>query len=607
MNIPLFPVPVKAAFAGTCRDLSSAEWIVLPENAGFPLKKRMTELAHRLADSFLHVPCVCAGEPSAGEKLLVMERVSSVKPEGYRVRLGASGPIVLEANDDAGFFYGMQTALQLLKRPDRVPRCRIEDAPSMKERGYMLDVSRDKVPTMETLRSLVKSLSLLRYNSLQLYMEHTFAFAAHGPVWAGYTPFTSEEIMELDSFCREHFIELVPNLNSFGHLQKWLMHEEYDPLAEVKGGQVLRPGKASLEFMDRLYAEFLPNFTSRKVNIGCDETFDLGKGKSAALCRKKGVTQVYLDFLKKVADRAEKRGFSVEFWGDIILHQPDLIPELPRGITALEWGYEADHPFKRDTALFRKAGVDFLVCPGTSAWNSLLGRTDVMIGNIANAVFHGCRNHARGMLMTDWGDGGHHQYYPVSWPGIVMGGGAAWNAAAKDTSSLIPAGVAFAFAPETDGIRLGEFLLEAGRVYEDYSAKTFNGTAFTRAIFQFPGKQPSAFAWLKDITRADAEKAIRHTKDLMIRLRKNPFPHEPVVNAELENGLRMALLGSAVLLCAAGGPWDRAWWRKEVFRVFDSHERLWLARNRSGGLHHSSEVLRKLVDFDPVAWRSAGN
>ena len=211
----------------------------------------------------------------------------------------------------------------------------------MKERGYMLDVSRDKVPTMETIRSMVKSLALLRYNSLQLYMEHTFAFAAHEPVWAGYTPFTAEEIMELDSFCREHFIELVPNLNSFGHLQKWLIHEEYDHLAELRGGNVLRPCRESLEFMDRLYAEFLPNFTSRKVNIGCDETFDLGKGKSAALCRKKGETRVYLDFLKKVADRAEKRGFSVEFWGDIILHQPDLIGELPRGITALEWGYEA--------------------------------------------------------------------------------------------------------------------------------------------------------------------------------------------------------------------------------------------------------------------------
>ena len=602
MNTPLFPVPVKADFSRTGRDLTSVEWIVLPPDAGFPLKNRILELAKRLSGSFQHTLRVCAGEPSSASKLLVMTRHSSIAPEGYRIRLGTSGPIALEAGDDAGFFYGMQTVLQLLRDPARVSCCRIDDAPSMKERGYMLDVSRDKIPTMETMRSLVKSLSLLRYNSLQLYMEHTFAFAAHERVWSGYTPFTPEEIMELDAFCRDHFIELVPNLNSFGHLQKWLMHEEYDLLAEVKGGNVLRPCRAAVDFMDRLYAEFLPNFTSRKVNIGCDETAQLGKGKSAALCRKRGVTQVYLDFLTKLADRAEKRGFSVEFWGDIILHQPDLISKLPKGITALEWGYEADHPFRRDTALFRKAGVDFLVCPGTSAWLSLLGRTSNMIGNISNAMQYGCRNHARGMLMTDWGDGGHHQYYPVSWPGIVMGGGASWNAVSKETAERIPAGVAFAFAPETDGVRLGEFLLEAGNVYEDYVQKTSNGTPFARAMMFFPNARPEDFAWLKNITKSDAEKAIRHTKDLLACLRKKPFPHAPVVHAELENGLRMALLGHALLLRAAGGPFDQTWWRKETARAVDSHETLWLIRNRSGGLHHSSSVLRKLADFDPDAW-----
>ena len=602
MNIPLFPVPAKAEFLRSARDLSGAEWILLPSDAGFPLKKRILELARRLSGSFQHELRVCAGDPASNSKLLVMKRVPSVGPEGYRIRLGASGPVALEAKDDAGFFYGMQTVLQLLRLPKRVNCCRIEDAPSMKERGYMLDVSRDQVPTMETMYSLVKSLSLLRYNSLQLYMEHTFAFAGHERVWRGYTPFTSEEIMELDSFCRDHFIELVPNLNSFGHLQKWLMHEEYYPFAEVNGGNVLRPCKASVDFMDRLYAEFLPNFTSRKVNIGCDETHDLGRGKSAALCRKKGVTQVYLDFLKELAARAKKRGFAVEFWGDIILHQPELISKLPEGITALEWGYEVDHPFRRDTALFRKAGVDFLVCPGTSAWLSLLGRTDNMIGNISNAMLYGCRNHARGMLMTDWGDCGHHQYYPVRWPGIVMGGGAAWNAGSKETASLIPEGIAFAFAPETDGIRLGKILLEAGNVYLDYARRIGNSTPFARALLFFPNASLEAFPWLKDIPKSDPDKAIRHTMDLMDRLRRDPFPHVPLVNAELENALRMALLGHALLLRAAGGPLDRVWWRKETARVVDEHEKLWLARNRSGGLHHSSSVLRKLSEFDFDNW-----
>ena len=42
-------------------------------------------------------------------------------------------------------------------------------------RAYMLDISRDKVPTMSTLRLLVELLARFGYNQLQLYIEHTFA------------------------------------------------------------------------------------------------------------------------------------------------------------------------------------------------------------------------------------------------------------------------------------------------------------------------------------------------------------------------------------------------------------------------------------------------
>ena len=83
-----------------------------------------------------------------------------------------------------------------------------------------------------------------------------------------------------------------------------------------------------------------------------------------------------------------------------------------------------------------------------------------------------------------------------------MGGGASWNAKSEETAERIPAGVAFAFAPETDGVRLGEFLLEAGSVYEDYVQKTSNGTPFARAMMFFQNARPEDFPWLKNITKS---------------------------------------------------------------------------------------------------------
>ena len=614
----IFPIPQKIKFSGTYCDLSKKTWIILPENSGFPLKQRIMEAAKEIAGNFIRQPRVCAGHLSGTEILAVMRRNSSVAPEGYRLTVTKAASICIEASDDAGFFYGMQTACQLLEKPSECPCCEICDKPSLQERGYMLDVSRDKIPTMDTLKKIVKSLALLRYNSLQLYMEHTFSFANHERVWADYTPFTSEEIMELDEYCHDHFIELVPNLNSFGHLERWLCHSKYKSLAEcdppyihpanncpMQG--VLCPSKESLDFMDSLYAEFLPNFTSRKVNIGCDETVELGKGKSKKKCETKGTQRVYLDFLNQLAERAKAHGCSVEFWGDIIMQKPELIETLPQGIVALEWGYEADHPFEKDTLLFKQSGVDFLVCPGTSSWNTILGRTTNMIDNISNAIFYGCKNGAKGMLLTDWGDKGHHQYYPISWPGIAMGGGTSWNADTKATASELAYGISFAFSKGKEGVRLGEFIMKMGRVYDDFSVRVPNATAFGFIMTMYEelhySKDSSPSKNYKMMRCPEIKKAMIHTKKLLAELTHSPFIGFELENRELENALYMALASMMFLYRAVGGAWDKEEWKDIMHHVISQHEQLWLARNRSGGLYESSSYLRKFLKSNPLDWK----
>ena len=73
----------------------------------------------------------------------------------------------------------------------------------------MLDISRDKVPKMETLFGLVDDLSAWKVNHLQLYVEHTFAYRKHKAVWEHASPMTAEEFRLLDAYCRDRFIELM--------------------------------------------------------------------------------------------------------------------------------------------------------------------------------------------------------------------------------------------------------------------------------------------------------------------------------------------------------------------------------------------------------------
>jgi hypothetical protein len=75
----------------------------------------------------------------------------------------------------------------------------------------MLDISRNKIPTIETLKVIAQLLADLKYNHLELYIEgFSFAYPSFRRLWEGKeTPLTGDEIKELDAFCRSGFIDLV--------------------------------------------------------------------------------------------------------------------------------------------------------------------------------------------------------------------------------------------------------------------------------------------------------------------------------------------------------------------------------------------------------------
>ena len=220
------------------------------------------------------------------------------------------------------------TLRQLLRQYGRrLPCLKIRDWPDFPRRGVMLDISRGRVPKLETLLDLAEHLADFKINELQLYTEHTFAYRKYKSVWQSWGALTGEEIRKLDARCRELGIDLVPNQNSFGHLRYFLEHPRLKKLAEVSerptkdraAGRIRPPAsprlalriiRAPCPFCAGCTIELLPNFSSRFFNVGCDETWDLGRGQSKRLCEAKGKGRVYLDFLKKIhreVSRAARR------------------------------------------------------------------------------------------------------------------------------------------------------------------------------------------------------------------------------------------------------------------------------------------------------------
>lgn len=523
-----------------------------------------------------------------------------VHRQGYRLSITPAG-ITAAASGAAGAFYAKQTLRQLCRRfPSTLPCLEIEDHPDFLSRGVMLDISRDKVPTMSTLFAMVEQLAEWKINELQLYTEHTFAYSRHPRLWQDASPMTADEIRALDDYCGQRFIELVPNQNSFGHMERWLQHEEYRYLAEAPDGAQTPwgyrwPGPfslcptdpASLDLLRGLYAELLPNFTSKRFNVGCDETFDVGQGRSKTECERRGVTRVYLDFLARVNDLVRDQGRTMMFWGDIIVNKPELIAELPRDVIALEWGYEADHPFDRDGARFANASVPFYVCPGTSSWNSIAGRTDNALANLQSAAENGLKHGAIGYLNTDWGDNGHLQYLPISTPGFAAGAAFSWCLDANRGIDIVAALNQHAF-DDPAGV-LGRVAYDLGNVYRVCFKNNRNGSALFRVLVPPPSDaHPERSLTPPELDAADA--AIDAAAAPLRHSRSRRSDAALIVD-EFRNAA--AILHHAVDLARAklAGVNDETS-AQRAQDLASEHRRLWLARNRPGGLVDS---VRRLV------------
>lgn len=567
---------------------------------------------------------------------LVPDDLAGLPPsdEAYRLHLTASG-VEIAARRPVGWLRGAATLSDLLRlavrstpaRRVELPALRIEDWPAIAPRGLLLDVSRNRVPTAQELDRLLERMARCKLDHLQLYTEHTFAYAGHERVWRGWSPITPAEIRRLDARCRRVGIELVPNQNSFGHLHRWLVHEPYRRLAECPEG--LRhpfspdiepyglccedPG--SLELLEDLYDQLLPCFSSRRFHVGCDETLDLGRCRTRAAAEARGRGRLYLDFLHAIDRRVRARGCRSMIWGDMALEHPELVPELPPTTTAMVWGYEPDHRFDADAATFTRAGIDHWLCPGTLAWNSFVGRGPSARRNLTRAVTSALEGGAQGLLICDWGDHGHLQPPPTSWPALAFGAATAWNPdglAPDDGSGQRAEDVARRRALDRQifddpAERIADALEALAQVHAVAPEPTLNGSAFFFALHL--AHEPLATRRQGGLDLAAAERALAAI-DAAVAPLAEARPSSSVGDALVDeirwaaDGLAFGARAAAARLRHDDAPLhrvpERAALAAEAAALAERLPPLWRSRSRPGGLAASLGVLARWRGlFDP--------
>lgn len=379
------------------------------------------------------------GTPAV-EGNIVIDCLGKKNGEGYKLSAKQNG-IIITGDTLAGTFYGIQTLRQMLETcGEDIECCDIEDKPDMNYRGFYHDASRGRVPTLDGVYKMIDFLAYYKHNSYQLYIEHTFAFDEYKGIYKAFGYMTAEEIMEIDNYCYENFIDFVPSLSSFGHLFRLLESNKYKHLCELDSFEATNnpwhnfmlhhtinaSDPKSFELITSIIDQYVPLFRSKYFNICCDETFDICNGKNAGKDR----GELYLEFTLKIIEHLKSLGKTVMMWGDVVLNHPETLERFPEDMIMLNWSYDAN-PNLATIEKFSEYKFGQIVCPGTSCWNQFCECIGYAEQNISKMVQKGGECKVMGMLNTSWGDYGAICPMTATLYGAVLGGALAWNRKTK--------------------------------------------------------------------------------------------------------------------------------------------------------------------------------
>ena len=308
----------------------------------------LIDLKDVILDQFMSV------ETIKDEANLVFVKDDCLASEAYRIVVSLS-KITITYGDYRGAVWALSTVIAL-SRNGVIRQQTIVDHPDFPFRGYLLDISRDKLPSLSTLKELIDKLMLVKINHLQLYVEGFVLKLPSFPDLPYDDPLTLPEFLDLQEYAKKRGIDLAPNINTFGHMTKWLALERYRDLAESPEGfflegypfppSTLNPlDERSQTLAKAICMDLLSVSKSPFFNLNGDEPFELGTGKSKTACQNESRGKIYLRHMRPLIEAVKQKARPMIF-GDVIRNEPEAITGLPDGTVVIDWGYDRDYDFQ---------------------------------------------------------------------------------------------------------------------------------------------------------------------------------------------------------------------------------------------------------------------
>lgn len=303
-----------------------------------------------------------------------------------------------------GLFFGRQT-LDQMKRLGLIPCCTIKDKPAMRMRAVMLDLARLKEKHDYYYRA-IDQLSQYKINTVFLHLtDHSgcaMEFKRYPNLATKYA-FTQDEMKQLIKYAQNRQVELIPEIETWGHAKYITTVKSFEDLAEdPKDPRALcTSNPRTWEVLGHMLDEVAALFPSKYIHVGCDEAA-FGKCKQCtATAEREGADALVGEHLKRAYDLVKARGKVPMMWGDVLLGHRGSADILPKDAIITHWDYKATPP-EEPYKFLKSKGFEVVGCPAV-VWGSrmVLPMADTL-DNVTNTARITTDNNLLGMETTVW-------------------------------------------------------------------------------------------------------------------------------------------------------------------------------------------------------------
>jgi hypothetical protein len=286
-----------------------------------------------------------------------------------------------------------------------------------KLRGVMVDAGR--VPeSLEYYRRVVDFCVDWKLNALHFRIADdqgtALNFTSVRDLVTHKNAFAPEQLRSLAEYARTRGIDLIPELESFGHTgyitrsaaYAHLLDREAQGPLEFTGVIPVHP--ETLQLFNKLYRELATIFPSIYFHGGCDEVNWGGSALSRKALETKTRAQIWAEYLNSLNQIAAGLGRQLIVWGDVVVHkEPEILGKLNKTIIIMDWNYRETSSDKIREAFLqiRANGNRGIGAPGLISyrWGPRAGTEQLRnIDAYADAYLGQSDPNSLGVVLTNW-------------------------------------------------------------------------------------------------------------------------------------------------------------------------------------------------------------